>query len=532
MSEPTPVCQLTEPAFRALTAIAQQRPELWQDPNTDFAAVLVEQGITEYQEPIGIATDPPFNFTMPAGDGQALDFHRALAGLTPAQAANPRLLAWLNHFRLHAYGIERWPLRKNSAPARHVRRHWLSTRNSDVYSSNIAGRLWWLADTALKAAAAAGGAFTAEQALQQFAARPEQYHYCMRFAFMRQPLLTAEYVRVLLNEAKGINQAGVIDLVRRLERLSGALLLDNLNREQLRALLLSAADQAMSSDRHVSHRRYLKNRQPLVALSLGAGVQSSVLALMAEQGYEGMTQPDLAIFADTGWEPPSVYAHLDWLETQLSYPVVRVNNGSIKDDLRQGRNPRGGAFLNIPAYLTMPSGQAAIAKRQCTADYKLTPIRRELRRRLGLEPGQRAPKELQVEMWLGISADEAGRQKPSRDEWITNRWPLVERDYSRAQLYQWFMDRYPERTLPRSACVGCPYRSNSEWKQLKERHPAAFAEAAAIDRDLRELPVLRKLSPGAAFLHRSRQPLDEVDLSRAPDADAAMQQECEGLCGI
>ena len=37
-------------------------------------------------------------------------------------------------------------------------------------------------------------------------------------------------------------------------------------------------------------------------LSLGAGVQSTTLALMAAHGE--VEAPDCAIFADTGWEPP------------------------------------------------------------------------------------------------------------------------------------------------------------------------------------------------------------------------------------
>jgi hypothetical protein len=45
-------------------------------------------------------------------------------------------------------------------------------------------------------------------------------------------------------------------------------------------------------------------------LSLGAGVQSSTMALMAEAGEFGV-KPDAAIFADTGWEPPQVYEHLE-----------------------------------------------------------------------------------------------------------------------------------------------------------------------------------------------------------------------------
>ena len=44
-------------------------------------------------------------------------------------------------------------------------------------------------------------------------------------------------------------------------------------------------------------------------LSLGAGVQSSTLALMAVRGEIEM--PEAAIFADTGAEPKSVYEYLD-----------------------------------------------------------------------------------------------------------------------------------------------------------------------------------------------------------------------------
>ena len=45
-------------------------------------------------------------------------------------------------------------------------------------------------------------------------------------------------------------------------------------------------------------------------LSLGAGVQSSTLALMIAHGE--LEPVDAAIFADTGWEPKKVYVWLDW----------------------------------------------------------------------------------------------------------------------------------------------------------------------------------------------------------------------------
>ena len=496
MSDPTPVYRLTDIAFRALINEAENRPELWENPDTDFIQVMAEIGITNYREPTEVTAqepvtlEPPPDNHRPTADRQALQFHQNLVGLTPAKASDPNLLAWVNHFTLHEYGIKRWPHPANSSPIAHIRRHWLTENPNDIYEASIAGRTYWIADTCLKAEHHSGGSFTAEQAIVLLSERAERYHYCMRFSFMRNPLITAEYIRALLNEAEGINRRGIMSLVRQVNREAGAKLVDALSREQCRTMIVNAAQLAMTDENNVTDRKYLKGTKPLVVLSLGAGTQSTVMALMAEQGYNGMPKPDFAIFADTGWEPPSVYEHLEWLKGQLSYEVVTVSAGNIKEDLLSGRNPRGHRFLDIPAYLTEPDGKASVSKRQCTSDYKLDPIKAELRQRLGLQRGLRAPKSKQIELWLGISTDESARQKPSRDEWITNRWPLIEEGYSRAQLYQWFKERYPERELPRSACIGCPYHSNSEWKHFKENDPKSFAEAVFVDRALREMPHL------------------------------------------
>ena len=533
------VYRLSNTAFRTLINEAGNKPELWTDPGTDFAAVLASNGIEDPLEPLtGVRARAPIHLEPVAdraprwADRQALGFYHNLQGMTPAKASDPNLWAWFNHFVLHGYGIARWPRRGETDLTKHIQLHWLTENRGNIYESNIAGRTWWLADTCIKAERNGGGAFDAAQVLELFSDMAERYHYAMRFGFMRNPVVTAEYVRALFHEAKGINSKGIRALIQHINHDAGVRLIDSLSTEQLRQLFVGTAEFVMCNPQFVTDRQYLKGVKPLKVLSLGAGTQSTVLALMAEQSYEGMPRPDFAIFADTGWEPPEVYAHLEWLKTQLSYEVVTVAAGNIKEDLLRGLNPRGHRFLDIPTYLTLPDGRAAIAKRQCTSDYKLDPIRKELRRRLGLEAGRRAPKAKQAEIWLGISKDEEVRQKPSRDEWITNRWPLIERGYNRGQLLQWFRDRYPDRNLPRSACIGCPYHSNSEWKHLKEHDPASFDEAVNVDWALRQQPHLQKLSKGQAFLHRSRIPLEKVDFSDVQDYAEAMLEECEGLCGI
>lgn len=94
---------------------------------------------------------------------------------------------------------------------------------------------------------------------------------------------------------------------------------------------------------------------PLRVISLGAGVQSTTMALMAAHGEIG-PMPDAAIFADTGDEPEAVYAHLRWLTSPnvLPFPVKiathgpfvvggpRRSQGSAPAAVREGRGPLDG----------------------------------------------------------------------------------------------------------------------------------------------------------------------------------------------
>lgn len=86
----------------------------------------------------------------------------------------------------------------------------------------------------------------------------------------------------------------------------------------------------------------------LRALSLGAGVQSSTLALLAEEG--ALTGLDVAVFGDTGWEPKAVYETVDALELTLAavgIPLHRVSRGkSIREDVLDRH-----VFATLPAYI-------------------------------------------------------------------------------------------------------------------------------------------------------------------------------------
>jgi hypothetical protein len=268
----------------------------------------------------------------------------------------------------------------------------------------------------------------------------------------------------------------------------------------------------------------------LRVLSLGAGVQSTTLALMA--AHHEIEPPDCAIFADTQSEPVAVYEHLRWLMSPgvLPFPVHVVSAGSLFADLFDPRGgPRAGA--KPPFFAKNDDGGAGPLKRQCTRYYKVEPIRKKVRELLGLAPGQRGPKTPAVEQLIGISTDEAMRIKPSRDRYIANRWPLIEMRMSRWDCLQW-LARGGFKKPAKSACTFCPYHDNATWREMRGTAPADWQQAVAVDAHIRHsMPRVRK---GQVFVHRSLKPLEEVDLRNdyergQPDL---FGNECEGMCGV
>ena len=541
MTTRQPVYRLTQEAYDLLRELATTKSDLWFDPATDFETVLKSNGIDsfvqstdiELQEPIELSVDLQGGRRPNQADEQALGFYQALSGLTPAKATDHLLWGWLAHFKFHAYCIDRWPLRGADA-TRHIRQHYfLNDLSLGLFQMNVASRTWWLAHMAIKATEGSGGAFSADQVVRYFADHAQHYHTIVMRESLRNSTVLAEFVRALLNRAQGINNEGVKALWHRLNLYSGGLLMEAIPRSELRERMDKFVDEVMSEPQYVADRRKLRNPSGLIrVLSLGAGVQSTVMALMAERGEYGLDKPDFAIFADTGWEPRAVYEHLKWLEEQLSFEVVRVSAGNIRDNIIEGVAPDGHKFLGIPAFTVNSDGSNGRLIRQCTSDYKLDPIQAHLREHLGIQQGRRAPKHKGVEMWLGISVDEAMRQKDSRHEWVTHKYPLVEREFSRAQLLRWFEERYPGRPLPRSACIGCPFHSDASWKDMQQNDAKSFSEAVHIDWVLRNSPRTRGAVDGEVYLHASRVPLEQVDFSEATGYAALMAEECEGLCGI
>ena len=119
-------------------------------------------------------------------------------------------------------------------------------------------------------------------------------------------------------------------------------------------------------------------KKPLARiLSLGAGVQR------LHDGIDGGSRSiwretnSKNIFADTGWEPKPVIDHLNYLKSKLSFPVYICKAGNLHDDILNATDK--GKFVSVPFFTLNEKGKKGMGRRQCTREYKITPIAAKIR---------------------------------------------------------------------------------------------------------------------------------------------------------
>lgn len=305
----------------------------------------------------------------------------------------------------------------------------------------------------------------------------------------------------------------------------------------------------------------------ITILSLGAGVQSTALALMAERGI--IDKPVAAVFADTGDEPPSIHEHLERLKGMLSFPVHTVTyGGGLGSDFLAALGGSTKRASQPPFYVKAPDlspeeilavlaepepkwndfkekweatatnidtgevvdvseaiaedafndawnawnirRQKAMKKyrggmlwRACTRDYKIMPIRRKVREIMA-EHGAK-----HVRQQIGISTDERQREKASGVKFITNTHPLLELGWSR--------------------------RDCEAWLDMKENDPEQFERACQFDEAIREAQGKKVRGAGIVgqlFVWRGYEPLRTASFKKvAGQMDFGFEQECDGMCG-
>ena len=250
--------------------------------------------------------------------------------------------------------------------------------------------------------------------------------------------------------------------------------------------------------------------EPYRILALGAGIDSTTLLLLSEHGE--VPRLDAAIFADTMAEPEAVYATLEWLAKAVTIPIFRVSVGDFEKTMRDMAHGRNESRLHYypPFYMRKEDGgRGAPLHRRCTKEYKIVPIKRQIRALLrSTTPGRL------VEQWIGFSLDDIGRTFCSDVKWLTNAFPLIlPLRMRRRDCITWLVDHgYP--VPQKSSCLFCPYHRNSYWRDMRDNRPEEWQRTVSFESQLHHgaLPGVR----GTPYLHRSMikldmAPIDEPD---------------------
>lgn len=217
-------------------------------------------------------------------------------------------------------------------------------------------------------------------------------------------------------------------------------------------------------------------------LGISGGKDSAALAIYMRDNY-----PELDIdyfFTDTGKELPEVYDYLSKLEGYLGKPISRINPDRDFDFwLMQHNN-----FL--------PSPQA----RWCTIQMKLRPFEEWVK--TFLDEGYT------VYSYVAIRSDEEYRtgylsndenlkiKLPFREDGIDKQGVLNILEFSGLGLPKYYEWR------SRSGCTFCFYQRKIEWVGLLERHPEAFEEAKAYEK--------QAMDNHSAFTWSERESLEEL----------------------
>jgi 3'-phosphoadenosine 5'-phosphosulfate sulfotransferase (PAPS reductase)/FAD synthetase len=223
--------------------------------------------------------------------------------------------------------------------------------------------------------------------------------------------------------------------------------------------------------------------------SCGGGVDSTAIACLIVAGR--LPRPDLAVMVDVGYERASTWRHVrEVIQPRLAkvgVELVVLRAANYTDLALVDR--RG--FVVLPAHRRLQDGKVSKLHTHCNEAWKVAVTRRWLR----AQGVQRA------EQWLGIAADEAGRARTSRLQWMTLRHPLIELGLTRADCV-YLLGQCGWPMPPRTSCWLCPNQTNAEWLRMAHEEPQEFAKACEAERQI------QRTHPDV-WLHHSCLPLAE-----------------------
>lgn len=198
----------------------------------------------------------------------------------------------------------------------------------------------------------------------------------------------------------------------------------------------------------------------LQVLSYGGGTQSTAMLLLALNGK--IEAPDYVVFADTGSEMPHTYSLIEIMKKKCEDAGIEFVTVAHHTPLHE-------------QYLER-EGLPVVGIRSCTSTWKIEPINRFMREKVGMGRGK-----VLACSWIGITTDERKRATPSNNQWTSRRYPLLDLHMSRDDCIHYCKEELGF-VVRKSGCFLCPYQHSSQWNKLKLENPELFDLALEMER--------------------------------------------------
>jgi hypothetical protein len=260
------------------------------------------------------------------------------------------------------------------------------------------------------------------------------------------------------------------------------------------------------------------------AFSFGCGVQSVAALVLAARG--DIDYP-LFLFANVGSDSENL-GTLRYL-TRFAIPFAADHGIELVELHKLRRNGQRVTLLeriresgsSVPIPMRMSNG--APGNRQCTGDFKIAVVAKELKRR-------GASRSDPAVVGLGISLDEYQRARSdSRVAHEVLEYPLLDLRLTRSDCVA-LIGQAGLPVPPKSACWFCPFQSPASFQRMRHDDLPLYTEVVSLERMM--IDRRARLGKDAVFMTRFGRPLDQVTSDQMTLDLADWDGECDGVCGL
>lgn len=199
-------------------------------------------------------------------------------------------------------------------------------------------------------------------------------------------------------------------------------------------------------------------------IAFSGGVESTTMCVL----YGSQAK---AIFADTGWEDPHMYARLETVEEKIK--AIHPNFELIR--IRAEIEIRGKKVTNLKDYIKAYKYYPSVFSRFCTRVFKIEPIDKFLKT------------QGECELMIGLNAEEGDKRTGNHGLManIKYSYPLFENGVTRDSCKK-ILDKIgllPELPVycSRGGCVGCFFKTKKEFVAMSMLAPKQFDEVVELE---------------------------------------------------